>query len=163
MGCAPDQPARHDPFDHLYIRTIMMILALVAATSFVILFLFLSPLMPLPPRHAFSAEGMGAGASSPYSSDTNPDTDLRNGYCTSTRVFHSMHAPSYSLSSDVSFVFWLSPCSSSPTCCPRPRSQSRADRCSSTRVRTSRSCSWLFFVRVTEDTMVHATLRLSWR
>jgi hypothetical protein len=61
--------------------------------------------MPPPPRHPFSAEGVGAGASSPYSSDTSPDTDPRSGYCTSTRVFYSMHAPSFSPSSDVSFVF----------------------------------------------------------
>jgi hypothetical protein len=59
---------------------------------------FLSP-------HASSTEGVGAGASSPYSSDTSPDTNSRSGYCTSTRVFHSMHAPSFSLSSDVPFIF----------------------------------------------------------
>jgi hypothetical protein len=66
---------------------------------------FLSPLMPPPPLHPFSAEGMGADASSPYSSDTSPDTDPRSGYCMSTRMFHGMHAPSFSPSSDVSFVF----------------------------------------------------------
>jgi hypothetical protein len=66
---------------------------------------FLSPLMPPPPCHPFSAEGVGAGASSPYSSDTSPDTDPRSGYCTFMRMFHSMHAPSFSPSSDVSFVF----------------------------------------------------------
>jgi hypothetical protein len=82
----------------------MMILVSVAATSFVILLLF-SSLMPPPPRHAFSAEGVGAGASSLYSSDTSPDTNSCSGYCTSTRVFHSMHAPSFSLSSDVPFIF----------------------------------------------------------
>ncbi|AQK84560.1 hypothetical protein ZEAMMB73_Zm00001d037683 [Zea mays] len=50
---------------------------------------------------------MGAGASSPYSSDTDTstDTDPRSGYCTSTRVFHSMHTSSFSPSSDVPFVF----------------------------------------------------------
>jgi hypothetical protein len=83
----------------------MMVLASVATTSFVILLLFLSPLMPPPPRHPFSTEGVGAGVSSPYSSDTSPDTDPRSGYCTFTRVFHSMHAPSFSLSSDVPFFF----------------------------------------------------------
>jgi hypothetical protein len=61
--------------------------------------------MPPPPRHRFSAEGVGADTSSPYSSDTSPDTDPRSGYCMSTRVFHSMHAPSFSPSSDVTFVF----------------------------------------------------------
>ncbi|AQK43464.1 Chaperone protein dnaJ 6 [Zea mays] len=58
--------------------------------------------MPPHLRHAFSAEGVGAGASSPYSSDISLDTDQRS---TSTRVFHSIHAPSFSLSSDVPFVF----------------------------------------------------------
>jgi hypothetical protein len=43
MDRAPDQPARHDTFDHLYLRTIMMVLASVAATSFVICFISLSP------------------------------------------------------------------------------------------------------------------------
>jgi len=66
---------------------------------------FLSPLMPPPPPHPFSAEGVEAGASSPYSSYASLDTDQHSGYCTSTRVFHSMHAPSFSPSSDVSFVF----------------------------------------------------------
>jgi hypothetical protein len=53
----------------------------------------------------FSLEGVGACASSPYSSDTSPDTDSRSGYCTSTRTFHIMRAPSFSPSSDVPFVF----------------------------------------------------------
>jgi hypothetical protein len=44
--------------------------------------------------------------------------------------------------------------SSSPTCCPRPRSQPRADRCSSTSVWVSRSCSWPFSVRAVEKDMV---------
>jgi hypothetical protein len=61
--------------------------------------------MPPPSRHAFSAEGVGASASSPYLSNISPDTDSCSGYCTSTRVFHSMHAPSFSSLSDVPFVF----------------------------------------------------------
>jgi hypothetical protein len=125
---------------------------------------FLSPLMLLPPRHPFSVEGVGAGASSPYSSDTSPNTDPRSGYCTSTRVFHSMHAPSSSPSSDIPFVFLAFALFFLPNLLPCPRSQSRADRRSSTRVRASRSCSWIFFVRAAEeDTMVPVTLRLSWR
>jgi hypothetical protein len=43
MGNAPDQPARHDPFGHLYLRTIMMVLASVAATSSSSYFFSLSP------------------------------------------------------------------------------------------------------------------------
>jgi hypothetical protein len=66
---------------------------------------FLSPLMPPPLRHPFSAEGVGAGAFSPYLSNTSPETNPGSGYCTSTRVFHSIHAPSFLPSSDVPFVF----------------------------------------------------------
>ena len=59
----------------------------------------------VPDTTPFSTEGVGAGASSPYSFDTSPDTDSRSGYCMSTRTFHIMRAPSFSPSSDVSFVF----------------------------------------------------------
>jgi hypothetical protein len=54
---------------------------------------------------SFSAEGVGACDSSLYSSDTSSTTDSRSGYCTSTRTFYIMRAPSFSPSSDVSFVF----------------------------------------------------------
>jgi hypothetical protein len=83
----------------------MMVLASVAATSFAILLLFYLPSCLRLRATPFSAEGVEAGASSPYSSDTSPDTDPRSGYCTSTRTFHSMHTPSFSPSSDVPFVF----------------------------------------------------------
>jgi hypothetical protein len=79
--------------------------ASVATTSFAILFLFSLPSCLHLCATSFSAEGVGAGASSPYSSDTSPDTDSRSGYCTSTRTFHIMRAPSFSPSSDVPFVF----------------------------------------------------------
>jgi hypothetical protein len=129
MGRASGWLARHGSFGHLYIRTIMMVLASVVTTSFGILLLF-SLLSCLHLRATpFSAEGVGAGASSPYYSDTNPDSDSRSGYCPSTRTFHNIRAPSFS----------PSPCSSSPTYCLHPRSQPRADRRSSTRVRASRS------------------------
>jgi hypothetical protein len=83
----------------------MMVLVLVAATSFIILLLF-SLLSCLCLRATPSlAEGVGAGVSSPYSSDTSPNTDPHSGYCTSMRMFHNMHAPSFSPSSDVPFVF----------------------------------------------------------
>jgi hypothetical protein len=79
--------------------------------------------------------------------------------CFTACTHHRLHRSRTSCSSSR-----LSPCSSSPTCCPCPRSQPRADRRSSMRVRVSWSCSWLFFVRdAEEDTMVPATLRLSWR
>jgi hypothetical protein len=112
----------------------------------------------------FSAEGMGADASSLYSSDTSPDIDHAvaithpRGHFTACahhrfrrrRTSHSSSRPS--------------PCSSSPTYCPRPRSQPRADIHSLTWVRMSRSCSWPFSVRAAEeDTVAPAMLRLYWR
>jgi hypothetical protein len=107
MGRASGRPTRHGPFSHLYLRTIMMVPASVAATLFVVLFLF-----PLPSclrlrlrATPFSTQGVRAGASSPYSSDTSLDTDPRSGYCTSMRTFHNTPTPSFSLSSDVLFVF----------------------------------------------------------
>jgi hypothetical protein len=105
MGRVSGRSARHDSFDHLYLRTIMMVLASVAVTSFAILLLFSLPSCLGLRATPYSTEGVGAGASSPYSSDTSPDTDPRSGYCTSTRTFHSIHAPSFSPSSDVLFVF----------------------------------------------------------
>jgi hypothetical protein len=105
MGRASGWLARHDPFDNLYLRTIMMVLTSVATTSFAILLLFSLPSCLHLRATPFSAEGVGACASSPYSFDTSPDTDSRSGYCTSTRTFHIMRAPSFSPSSDVPFVF----------------------------------------------------------
>jgi hypothetical protein len=83
----------------------MMVLASVVTTSFVILLLFSLPSCLHLRATPFSVEDVGAGASSPYSSDTSPDTDSRSGYCTFTRTFHIMHTPLFSPSSDVPFVF----------------------------------------------------------
>lgn len=83
----------------------MMVIASVATTSFTILLLFSLPSSLHLRTAPFSLEGAGAGASSPYSSDTSPDTDSRSGYCMSTRTFHIMHAPSFSSLSDIPFVF----------------------------------------------------------
>jgi hypothetical protein len=105
MGRASGRPARHVPFDHLYLHTIMMALASAAATSFVILLLFSLHSCLRLRATPFSEEGMGAGASSSYSSDTSPDISPCSGYCTSTSTFHSMRAPSFSPSSNVPFVF----------------------------------------------------------
>jgi hypothetical protein len=163
MGRAPDQSARHDPFGHLYLCTIMMVLASVAATSFVILLLFSLPsCLRLCATH--SQHRAWEQAPSPRICPTLASKPTRAAAiarprgcfiaCTHHRFCH--HRTSHSSSRP-------SLCSSSPTCCPCPRSQPRADRRSSTRVRASRSCSWLFFVRDAEDTMAPATLRLSWR
>jgi hypothetical protein len=105
MGRALGQPARHGPFGHLYLRTIMMVLTSVVATLFAILLLFSLPSCLRLRDTPFSAEGVGADMSSPYSSDSSPDIDPRNGYFMSTRTFHSMRAPSFSPLSDVPFVF----------------------------------------------------------
>jgi hypothetical protein len=83
----------------------MMVFASVVATSFAILLIFCLPSCLCLRATPFSTEGVRAGTSSPYSSDTSPDTDPRNGYCTSTRTFHRMCAPSFSQSSDILFVF----------------------------------------------------------
>jgi hypothetical protein len=140
MGRASSRLTRHDPFSHLYLCTIMMVIVSVATTLFVNLLLF-SLLSCLHLRTTpFSAEGVGACASSPYS-------DSCSGYCTSTRTFHIMHAPSFLSSSDVMFVFPIFACSSSPTCCPRPQSQPRADRLSSMQVQ-GESDMLLAFLRV---------------
>jgi hypothetical protein len=105
MGRASDRLARHDPFGHLYLRTIMMVLVSFATTSFATLLLF-SLLSCFHLRGTpFSVEGVGTNASSPYSSDTSPATDSCSGYCTSTRTFYIMRAPSFLPSSDVPFVF----------------------------------------------------------
>ena len=126
MGRASGRLARHDPFGHLYLRTIMMVLASVATTSFAILLLFSLPSCLHLRATPFSAEGVGAGASSPYSSDTSPDTDPRSGYCTSTRTFHSMRAPSFSSLSDVPFVFPAFTLFFLPNLLPSPMAHSMA-------------------------------------
>jgi hypothetical protein len=83
----------------------MMVLASVATTSFVILLHFsLTSCLHLRAT-PFSTKGVGADASSPYSSDTSPNTDSHSDYYTSTRTFHIMHAPSFLPSLDVPFVF----------------------------------------------------------
>jgi hypothetical protein len=90
MDHASGRPAIHDPFGYLYIRTIMMVFASVATTSFVILFLFSLPSWLCLRAAPFSVEVVGACTSSPCWSDTNSDTDPRSGYCTSMRMFHSI-------------------------------------------------------------------------
>jgi hypothetical protein len=95
MGRAQGQSVRHNPFDHLYLCTITMIFASVVIISFVILLLFSLPSCLCLRATPFSAEGMGAGASSLFSSDTSSNTGPRSGYCASTRTFHSIRAPSF--------------------------------------------------------------------
>jgi hypothetical protein len=56
MGRASGRLTRHGPFGHLYLRTIMMVLASVDTISFDILLLF-SLIMPPPPRHPILGRG----------------------------------------------------------------------------------------------------------
>jgi hypothetical protein len=129
------------PFGHLYLHTIMMVLASVVTTSFVIQLLF-SLLMPPPPRHPILGRGYRSRCLLPRIRPTPALTPTRavaiarpRGRFTSC-AHHRFRRRRTSRSSSRP-----SPCSFSPTCCPRPRSQPRADRRSSTRYRTSRSCS----------------------
>jgi hypothetical protein len=146
MGRASARPARHGSFGHLYLRTIMIILASVVATSFAIGLAFSLPSCLRLRATPFSAESVGACASSPHSSDTSPNTDPCSDYCASTRTLHSMRVPSFSLSPDVSFVFPVFALSFSPTYCPHLGSQPRADRRFSTWVR-GKSVLLLAFLR----------------
>jgi hypothetical protein len=75
MGRVSRWLARHDPFGHLYLYTIMMVLASIATTSFTILLLFSLPSCLYLHTTPFLAEDIGAGAPSPYSFDTGLDTD----------------------------------------------------------------------------------------
>ena len=159
MGRASGRLARNSSFGHLYLRTIMMILVSVVTTSFAILLLFsLSSCLHLCAT-PFSTEGVGAGAYSPYSSDT----DSRSGYCTSTKTFHIMRAPSFSPSSDISFVFSAFALFFLPNLLPPAHGRSREPTDAYRReYGVSRSCSWLFSVRAVEEDMVApVTLRLS--
>jgi hypothetical protein len=97
-----------------------MVLVSIVATLFIILLLFSLPSCFRLHATPFSVEGVGAGASSPYSSDNNLDTDSRSGYCTYTRTFHNMHAPSFSPSSDVQFIFPAFPLFFLPNLMPPP-------------------------------------------
>jgi hypothetical protein len=93
-----------------------------------------------------------------------PDTDPRSSYCTSTRTFHSIRAPSFSPSSDVPFVFLAFALFFLPNLLPPPTVAAASRRCLSTRVRASRSCFYPFSVRAAEeDTVAPVMLRFSWR
>jgi hypothetical protein len=144
MGRASGRSIRHDIFGHLYLCTIIMVLASVIATSFTILFLLSFPSCLCLPATPFSVESVGVGASS---------------------LSHSMHVPSFSPSSDVPFVFPAFAMFFFPNLLP-PAHGRRHEPANALRrgYGVSRSCSWPFFVHAAEeDTMAPATLRLSWR
>jgi hypothetical protein len=150
MSCASGRLAKHDSFGHLYLHTIMMVIASVATISFAILLLFSLPSCLHLHATPFSVEGVGACASSrirptPAPTSTRVVAIARpRGHFTSC-MHHRFRRHRTSRSSS-----WPSPCSSSPTCCPSPQSQPRANWCSSTWVRGEsvmllafhRACRW---------------------
>jgi hypothetical protein len=128
---------------------------------------FLSPLMRscLHLRATpFSAEGVGACVSSPYSSNTNPDTDSRSGYCRPQERFTSCAHNRFHRRQTSRSSYDLHPVLPPQPAAPahgRSREPTDARRCG---YGASRSCSWPLSVRAVEKDMVApATLRLSWR
>jgi hypothetical protein len=164
MGRVSGRLSRHDLFRHIYLRTIMMVLALSCRNLVRHPVLFSLSLMSPPPCHPFSAEGVRAGASSLYSSDTNPDTDP-HGYCTSTRTFHNLRAPPLLPSSDIPFVFTTFALFFLPNLLP-PSTIIAASRPRLVDAGTGQLdlTPGLFFVPAAEeDTVVFAMLRFSCR
>jgi hypothetical protein len=126
---------------------------------------FLSPLMPLPPRHHILAKGMGAGTFSPYSSDTSLDTDPRM-WLLYVHEDVSQHARTivFAIVGHLVRLPVLRPVlPPQPTTLAHGRNREPTDALRRG-YRASRSCSWPFSVRAPkEDTVALATLRLSWR
>jgi hypothetical protein len=135
MGRASGWPVRHGTFGHLYLRTIMMVLALVAASSFAILLLFSLPhaSASAPPhsrQRAWEQASPPCFRPTPTPTPTHAVAIARPGGRFTVCAHHCFRRSRTSHSS-----FRPSPCSSSPTYCPCPPSQPRANRCSSTWVR----------------------------
>jgi hypothetical protein len=123
MVRAPDQPARHDPFVHLYLRTIMMVLTSVAATSFVILLIFSLPsCLRLRATHSRQTAWEQASplriSPTPAPTPTRAVAIARPRGCFIACTHHRFRCRRTSRSSS-----WPSPFSFSPTCCPCLRSQ----------------------------------------
>jgi hypothetical protein len=143
----------------------MVVIASVTATSFVVLLLFSLPSCIRLRTTPFSAEGVGSGASSPYSSNTSFNTDPRSGYCTSTRMFHGMRTPLFSPSSDVPFIFPAFVLFFLPNLLPLPTVAATSRPMLFDAYGASQPYFWPFFVHATEeeDMVAPATLSLSWR
>jgi hypothetical protein len=124
----------------------MMVLTSLISTSFIILFLFsLHSCSDSAPPHSRQRVWEQASPlrirSTPVPTPTHTVAIARpRGRFTACVHHRFRHRRTSHLSS------WLSPCSSSLTCCPRPRSQPRVDRHSSTLVRGG-SVLLLAFVR----------------
>jgi hypothetical protein len=120
MVLASGRPARHAPFGHLYLSTIMMVFALVFATSFDILLFSLSPHVSAsapphsqqraweqtPPPHIWLTP-------TPTLTRTVAIAPPRGRFTTCAQHRFRCHRTSRS-------SFRSSPCSSSPTHCPPP-------------------------------------------
>jgi hypothetical protein len=159
MGRASVRLARHGLFGHLYLRTIMVVLASVAHLS---PFYFFSLPSWLYLRATHSRQR--AYASSPYSSDTSLDTDSRSGYCTSTRMFHIMRTIIFAIVGRLvrlpGLRLILPP---QPAALAHGRSHEPTDA-RQRGYRVSQSCSWPLSVRAVEQDMVTPVmLRLSWQ
>jgi hypothetical protein len=117
MGRVSGRLARHGSFGHSYLLTIMMVLASVVTTSFAILLLF-----SLSPHASTSAPPhiLGRGRRSRRLLHVFVRHRLAQWLCTSTRIFHIIRAPSFSPSSDVSFVFPAFPLFFHPNQLPPP-------------------------------------------
>jgi hypothetical protein len=144
MDRASDRLAKHGPFVHLYLRTIMMVLASVVTTLFTILLIFSLPSCLYLRTTSFSAESVGAGASSRIRPTLAP-TPTRTVAITcpqgrfTSYAHHRFRRRRTSRSS-----FQPSSCSSSLTFCPvhgRSREPTDARRRG---YGASRSCSWPF-------------------
>jgi hypothetical protein len=163
MGCASDQPARHGSFGHLYLHTIMMVLALVVATSFAILLLFSLPSC-LRLRATHSRQRAWEQAPPPVFVRRQPRHRL-------TQWLLHLHEDVWHTRTIV-FTIVGRPVrlpGLRPILPPQPAAPAHGRSREPTDARrrgygASQSCSWLFFVyAVEEDTIAPTTLRLSWR
>jgi hypothetical protein len=155
MGRASGRLARHGPFGHLYLHTIMMVLTSVASTSFVILLIFSLPACLHHRVTPFSADGVGAGASLPIFVPHQPRHRLAGiSHHARTIVFVVVGRPVRL--PGLRPVLPLQP--ATPTH-GRTREPTDARR---TGYGASRSCSWPFSMcAVEEDMVAPVTLRLS--
>ena len=164
MGRASGRLARHDPFGHLYLRTIMMVLASVATTSFAVLLIF-----SLPSCLRFAPPILGRGRGSrrllPVFVRHQPRHRLAQ-WLLHVHEDVSHHART------IVFAVVGRPVrlpGLRPVLPPQPAAPAHGRSREPTDARrrgygASRSCSWPFSVRAVEEDMVApATLRLSWR
>jgi hypothetical protein len=154
MGPTSGRFVRHDTFCHLYLCTIIMVIASVATNSFVILLIFSLPSCLHLRVTPFSADGIGAGASSVFVRHQPPTATRVVAIARPRRRFTSCayhrfrrHRTSHSSSRHLH-------CSSSQPIAPaHGRSRESTDVCRRG-YGASRSYSWSFSVRTVEDDIV---------